>query len=73
MSKKLNMTREEFRQKILEFRHAGGMTQEELADYLGGITTSTIQKWERGAVVPNSSAMIGKLLTMRVLDETNLG
>ena len=60
-------TPETFRARIKQFRIDGGMTQEQFADYLGGLSVATVSKWERGLVVPTSRAVLNRLVVMKVI------
>ncbi len=50
----------EFERALRQIRKQAGVTQEQMAREMG-ITTSAIQKWERGANTPEFS-MLGKIM-----------
>lgn len=50
-------------EEIEDFRKANKLTRKALGELLGGLTVSTIYKWERGDRAPNKST---KMLLSRI-------
>lgn len=65
--KRLGVSPGDFAEMIRAFRKKGGLTQEELADFLGGVSVSIVVKWEAGRHVPRSKTIVNKLVTMGVI------
>ena len=49
----------QFSEKLTELRRRRGLSQEQLADFLG-VTRQSVSKWESGSVMPE----LGKLIAM---------
>lgn len=64
---RIGYTPETFRDAVKKFRAEGGLTREQMANYLGCVTVSTIYKWERDGVTPRNKAVISRLIQMKVI------
>ncbi len=64
---RMNITPEQFAERIRTFRFNNRMTLEELSYRLGGISQSTLSKWENGATLPKSKVVISLLIKENVL------
>ncbi len=63
----ISITPEKFREKLINFRHAALFSQQEMADYIGGLSSMTISRWERGFSMPNSKMIVSRLMERKII------
>lgn len=63
----IGITPEEFSSKVINFRLAALFSQQELADYIGGLSAMTISRWERGTALPTSKMVLSRLMERKII------
>jgi len=64
---RLNLTPEQFAQRIRDYRFGNRMSLLEVGDVLDGVGASTIWRWEHGKSLPRSKIVIGKLMREHII------